>query len=194
MEDKPISVIEALGMTSMAATNAVVQAIVIAQHRKIKEQGVDIKSLEKEMSDLLAFYKAWSPIANKLNERRNTLNKFNLVNTINALPEPIKAAYKESIACFFFGKDLASASMLCLTIETMVRQAANDNNLETSLFLLINNLVKQKKLTPHLQDKLHILRKIRNLQSHNVQNLRELDLLSLFQAVVDLAKELGYGG
>lgn len=192
IEPKKIDWIDAVGMGALWTSSLAVAGLAQAQQKMLGEKDERIKSLKQRNAELMDFFKAWKPIADVLNERRKTLNKFNLMSTINALPEPIKSAYNESIVSFLFGKDLAAASIACLIIEGMIREKSCEY--DARLEGVINRMAARNIISPHLQNKLHILQRVRNLHSHHIQKLRELDLLALFQAVDDLVKELGYGG
>jgi hypothetical protein len=140
---------------------------------------------------LAAYRQTWRPFTDRFIERRNTLLKYKLDRTIKVLSGNVQSAYQEAVKCFLFGQNLAASNMICLTLETLIRDITNDK--ESPFVKIIDDIVKKKNLSPDLQDELHQLRKIRNRHSHTVAKLKELTLLSLFQAVGDIIKELGYG-
>ncbi|HUT53075.1 MAG TPA: DUF4145 domain-containing protein [bacterium] len=144
-----------------------------------------------EIQGLSKYHSGWSPFTEKFIKRRKKLDEFELVETVNALPEDIKAAYKDALNCYLFGQNLASTNMVCLTIEQIIRVAAGSD--EGKLFEVIDTVCKEKNLSPHIQRDLHLLRQIRNIHSHYVEPLGELDLLKLFKTVGDLVKELKIG-
>jgi hypothetical protein len=149
----------------------------------------DLKRLSRQR--LEHFYMSWSPSAKAFNRRKLKLAEYELDKVIYALEGSVRNSYIEALNCFIFGRDIAASNMICLSLETLIRDITNDK--ESSLLNIIDDLVKKKNLSPDLQDGLHQLRKIRNRHSHTVAKLKELTLLNLFQAVGDIIKELGYG-
>ena len=131
-----------------------------------------------------AFYQSWRPFAEQFINRKTTLAKYQLDKTVYSIGGVVRASYCEALRCYLFQRDLAAASMICLTIETLLREVAKDDH--TPLFQVIDNIEKSHNLSPNLKKQLHILRQMRNVQSHKVNKLDEISLLSLFQCVGDL--------
>jgi hypothetical protein len=140
----------------------------------------DILALQKENTNLKLFLNRWLAFDKRWKERFQVLRRFNLTSIIPNLPESIREIYKEAVVCYLCGRDLAASNMVCLAIEVSLREITGDQT--TRLNDLIERFTNQEGMSPDLKRKLHIIREMRNVQSHSVNILSELDFLSLLEA------------
>jgi len=135
-------------------------------------------------AQLLSFYNKWGKVARIYDDRLLTLKKFSLTTVIQQLDNPAKEAFIEALNCYLLGQDLAASTMICLAIELLLRQKANGNSIP--LAELIDSVAKRYNFEPHLQERLHLLRRQRNIQAHTATKLEELVLLGLFKALKEI--------
>lgn len=161
-----------------AAAHTVHQAQVISSHEQ------NLAQLQNENSWLRGFHSAWLPFANQFNERHQSLRKYDLDSTVHNLESPLKEVFSEALRSYLYGNHIAAASLVGLTIEEILRKLSIDE--KSSLFDIIDSLHKNGVIDAHLQLKLHVLRQLRNVHSHKIISLPEIDLLNLFSAVKSL--------
>lgn len=162
----------------IAAAHTLNQAQVISGHEQ------NLAELQDENKWLRDFHQSWQPFANQFYERHQTLRKYDLDSTVKNLGAPIKEVFSEALRSYLYGNHISAASLVALTIERLLREQSKDES--SSLFDLIDALQKNRIIDTHLQLKLHILRKVRNVHSHEIVILSEIDLLNLFSAVKSL--------
>jgi hypothetical protein len=148
--------------------------------------GPSYKDLSLASTGLQAFQKRWESTSDRFDDRRKMLGRYHLEKTIQSLSGEIQQAYIESLNCFLFGFDIASANMIGLSIELLLRNKTGEE--KKSLFDLVEDLEARKIVSAPMAKTLHLLRQIRNMQSHTLNKPDELELLSLFKAVGDIQK------
>lgn len=161
-----------------AAAHTVHQSQVISNHEQTLAQ------LQEENNWLRAFHRNWLPFSNQFNERHQSLRKYALDRTVHNLPSPIKEVFSEALRSYLYGNHIAAANLVGLTIERLIRDLSKDE--KSSLFDIIDTFKKNEIIDGHLQLKLHLLRQLRNVHSHDIVILPEIDLLNLFSAVKSL--------